>query len=334
MARGQSQFTNWWQYLLLRTGAMWMHMADVDTNLRRARFFGDIMYRLDKRHRERGIANIARCFPEMSDEQVADTCKRSMYHLLELGVEIMFTTRLMNETSWPYRVKLTNLTPGIRVMMSDTPSILVTGHVGNWEITGFWLATVGMDLDAIARPIDNPLVNEWLAGVRRRRGMRLIDKFGASETMPKVMAAEGMLGFIGDQNAGPRGLFVPFFGRLASAYKSIGLMAMRYNAPIICGYSHRMHGRFEYSIGVQDVIYPEDWEAQPDPLYYITARYTKAIEEMVRIAPEQYLWLHRRWKSRPRHELQGKPMPRALRAKLEALPWMTDELMNEVQKPA
>ena len=79
-----------------------------------------------------------------------------------------------------------------------------------------------------------------------------------------------------------------------------------------------------------DVIWPDDWADQPDPLFYITARFNRAIEHMVRNAPEQYLWLHRRWKSRPKHEREGQPMPRRLIEKLEQLPWMTQEELNRI----
>ena len=73
-----------------------------------------------------------------------------------------------------------------------------------------------------------------------------------------------------------------------------------------------------------DVIKPEDWAGQPDPLFYVTARYRRAIEMAVRRAPEQYLWMHRYWKSRPRHERLGRPIPPALLDKVRQLPWITE----------
>ena len=108
--------------------------------------------------------------------------------------------------------------------------------------------------------------------------------------------------FIADQDAGSRGLFVDFFGRKASTYKSIGLLAMQYNVPVVIGYARRTGRAFHFQIGVQDIIYPPDWEHEDKPLLYITQRYTKAIEDIVRRDPAQYLWLHRRWKTRPKGE--------------------------------
>ncbi|MBY0262107.1 MAG: hypothetical protein K2Q20_07165, partial [Phycisphaerales bacterium] len=80
-----------------------------------------------------------------------------------------------------------------------------------------------------------------------------------------------------------------------------------------------------------DIITPEDWKDQPDPLFYISARYRRALEAMVRRAPEQNLWLHRYWKSRPRHEHAGKPVPRGLLEKIRALPWTTEEDVERIK---
>jgi KDO2-lipid IV(A) lauroyltransferase len=139
--------------------------------------------------------------------------------------------------------------------------------------------------------------------------------------------------FIADQNAGPDGLFVPFFSRLASTYKSIPLLALRYELPVVCGYARRVDGAFRYELRVTDVIEPSDWRDADDPILYIGARFNRALEWMIRESPEQYLWVHRRWNSRPKHERAGDPMPERLSRKLAALPWMTPNLLAELAKP-
>jgi KDO2-lipid IV(A) lauroyltransferase len=78
---------------------------------------------------------------------------------------------------------------------------------------------------------------------------------------------------------------------------------MQYNEPVVVGYARRVNDQFKFVAGVQDVIYPEDWKDQPDPLRYITQRYTRAIEEFIRLDPGQYWWVHRRWKTRPKGEV-------------------------------
>jgi KDO2-lipid IV(A) lauroyltransferase len=191
------------------------------------------------------------------------------------------------------------------VLISPRGAILVTGHYGNWELVGFMLATLGFPLTAVMRPLDNPYLNRFLMDARAKRGLRLLYKKGASQSAGEVLRAGGVLGFIADQNAGHKGLFVDFFGTKASTYKSIGLLAMEHHVPIVVGCARRVSHRFRYEIECNRVIRPEEWADRDDPLLWITREYTTAIEEFVRQAPQQYLWIHRRWKSRPRAEQDG-----------------------------
>ncbi len=153
------------------------------------------------------------------------------------------------------------------------------------------------------RPLDNPYMNKYLVEIRERHGLRLLYKKGASASMEEEIQKGAALGFIADQDAGKKGLFVDFFGRKASTYKSIGLVAIELNVPIIIGCARRTSwDRFHYEIEAEDIIYPEDWQDKDDELLYITQRFTQAIENMLRKDPTQYLWLHRRWKTRPKEE--------------------------------
>jgi KDO2-lipid IV(A) lauroyltransferase len=154
----------------------------------------------------------------------------------------------------------------------------------------------------VARPLDNPYLSEFVCGVREKQGQRIIAKKGATDDVVEVIESKGAVAFVADQNAGSKGIFVNFFGRKASTYKSIGLLAMQYETPVIIGYSRRLNDEFKFAIGAQDIIYPQDWKAQDDPLRYITQRYTRALEDIVRQDPGQYWWVHRRWKTRPKGE--------------------------------
>ena len=328
----------WSQYLALRSVAAVVTAFDVNQNLQT---FGAVAQgicripwpKIAKRHVDRSAMHLRRSFPDWSQQRVDEVAEESLKHLVRFFVDVMHTPRLVHRDNWPHYADTHAMGEAIQVLNSGRPTLLVTGHVGNFELLGYAMATFGYPLNALARPLDNPLIYDWLLDIREKRGARIITKWDSSERMTQVLNEGGALGFIADQNAGDRGVFVPFMGRLASAYKSIGLLAMRYETPVICGYALRRGDRFMYDIGTADIIYPEDWANQHDPLYYITARYTRAIEMMIRQCPEQYWWMHRRWKSRPRFERQGKPMPDKMRSNLESLPWMTPELMEQVSIP-
>lgn len=333
MARDKGPVPLWGEYLAARLAAAAITSIDADATQRVAAALGRRMYDVDRRHRERTLAHLRMGFPDWDQPRLERVGRASFEHLTQLAGEVCHTPRAVTLDAWPRRAQLATLGPALRLLNAGRPVILVTGHVGNWEVLGYLLATLGYDIDALARPLDNRLINDWLLGIRERRGMRIITKWDAADRMVAVLERGGALAFIADQNAGERGLFVPFMGRLASSYKSIALLAMKMEVDIVCGYAHRVGPGYRFEMGCTDVFGPDDWESADDPLYYITARYVRAIETMVRMRPDQYLWMHRRWKSRPRFEREGKEPPASMMRKLESLPWMDEAMIAEVLQP-
>lgn len=291
------------QYYALRFVSALLHCWPVNANLQTAKLLGDLLYRFDKKHRERALANLRRSFPDMTERQRQEIARRSMQEIPMLGVEVLFTTRLVHLETWTRYVELQNFGDTLRLLMDQHRGlILLTAHYGNFEILGYVLALLGFPTSSIARPLDNKYVSDWLFGVRERMGQRIIVKKGATEEVVDVLKQNGAVAFVADQNAGTKGIFVDFFGRKAATYKSIGLVAMEFNVPVVVGYARRINDKFKFHVGVQDVIYPDDWQNEENPLRYITQRYTKGIEDFIRADPAQYWWVHRRWKTRPKGE--------------------------------
>lgn len=323
-------------------------LAGIERSVRGARAFAGVFAQapFNRDRMERAIENIQWCFPELGRDEAREWAIDAYRNLFTLAIEIANTPRLIDYGTFFSHIELADVQDGLEVMYSDRPTILITGHCGNWELMGYSLAFLGMSMHTLYRPLDNKPLNDWLLRTRGSKGIVLIDKFGASEVLPGILESGKPVAFIADQNAGDKGLFVPFFDRLSSAYKTIGVLAMKYNADIVCGQAVRLDRRsefttpmdktadpkqiFRYRLDITDIIRPDEWVDQPDPLFYVTARYRFAIEEMVRAAPTQFLWLHRYWKSRPRHEREGRPFPSRLREKIEALPWMTPERVERI----
>ncbi|MFH1418432.1 MAG: lysophospholipid acyltransferase family protein [Planctomycetota bacterium] len=255
-----------------------------------------------REHRARAERHVRMAFPDADEQQVARIVRGSMEQLVMLAVEVLRAPHLLNQWSWARHVKLRKLDGAIRVLLRDKGCIMLTGHYGNWEVLGYTLAILGFDIVAVMRPLDNEYLNRFLLDRRERSGLALLYKKGATRSAPEVLESGGSLCFIADQNAGRKGLFVDFFGYKASTYKSIGLLAMEYEVPIVVGCARRIGRGFEYEICVNRIIMPSDWQGQADELTWITTEFSQAIEAFVRVAPEQYLWIHRRWKSRPRGE--------------------------------
>ena len=289
-------------YIFVRVIALFIQMSDVNTSLRTARFLGRCLYYLYHRGRLRAMENLRLSFPEKSLAWLERTTRRSFEHIVMLVFDVLYTTRLIRLSTWTNYVEFDHISEPLKLMVQNRGVIMITGHYGNFEILGYALAVLGLESYSIARPIDNPYINKFLLGVRERQGQIIIDKKGATNDMLQILKSGSTLSFIADQNAGRKGIFVDFFGRKASTYKSIGLLAMQYDLPIIVGYARRLNDQYRFEFGCNRIIKPEDWKQQDDPLYWITAEYTKGIEEFVRADPEQYWWVHRRWKTRPPEE--------------------------------
>jgi KDO2-lipid IV(A) lauroyltransferase len=323
------------EFLSMRALAAAMQCVDAEINLKTASLIGSVFAATGRRRVERAKSHLRDAMPHLGDAEVERIALESIRWMFRLFlVDALAMPRLVNPSNWHEHVELDEFEDGARLLLSDRPVILVTGHNGNWELLGFTLAAMGFPLTALARPVDNPLIYSWVLGLREARGMKVLTKWGATDRIVSLIEsddpADRRVAFIADQNAGDGGLFVPWFGRMASSYKSIGLLAMRYDLPIVVGTARRLGDRFRYRIELVDHFGPEDWADSPDPLFYITARYNRGLESVVRRTPEQYLWIHRRWKSRPKWERAGRTMPAAVRRNLEALPWMDPETLGRI----
>ena len=280
---------------------MFIHMFPCETNYRTAGLIGNLLFHFDRRHRQRAFAHIHLSFPEWSEEKCNQITKASMRSMVYLGMEFLLTSKLVKPETWRKHIRLANMSENLRLLLEHKSGLIyLTGHFGNWEIVGYTMGALGFPTTAIARRMDNPHLDHFVMDERQTMGLTILDKRGATSVAPDILSNKGSVSFIADQDAGRKGLFVDFFGRPASTYKAIALLAMQQNIPVIVGYGMRLEESFKFEIGIQQIIYPEEWKDKDDPLRFITQEYSTALESVIRKAPEQYLWTHRRWKHRPK----------------------------------
>jgi len=295
-------FIDWLTYFLLRVLVVFLYLFDVETNLNTACILGRLFWKYYHRGRNRALENLRASFPEKSEQWIWRTGRRSFEHLVMLTIDILFTPRLVKKCNWRDYSRYKNIERAKWMMLEGRGLLMVGAHYSNFEIIGYLMGLLRFEVYNIARPLDNKYISKYLYGVRRAAGQRIIDKKGATALMEQLASRGSTLCFVADQDAGKKGIFVDFFGRKASTYKSIGLLAITKNMPIVVGYSRRVDNRFFFEFGINRIIFPEEWACKDDPLKWVTAEYTRAIEEFVREDPSQYWWLHRRWKRRPREE--------------------------------
>ena len=289
------------QYLALRSGGMFVQMFSIDTALFLGRVMGDLVYWTFNEHRGRALDNLRMAYgSQASEEWIRRTARESFRHLGMLAMEVLYAPRLIKlNTAFGYS-RMRNMGPAIRLIVKDHPTIIVSGHYGNWELLSFFMAATGLSAYTVARHLPNPHIHRYVFGVRERTGQRFLTKKGATANVTEVLSGNQAVCLLADQDAGSRGEFVKFFGRKASTFRSIALLARMYEAPIIVAGATRLGQKFRYEFHVEEIIHPEQWKGKEDEVAWITVRYTNAIERIVRRCPEQYLWVHRRWKSKPR----------------------------------
>jgi Kdo2-lipid IVA lauroyltransferase/acyltransferase len=300
MARTKSRFLDYLVYLVLRLFVCIIQALPLEMALSFARLLARLAYRVDRRHRQAALDNLGHAFGNEMNEMQRDRTVRSVYsHFCQLLVEIMFLPRRMRLHNWRRFISLKGQRLFVDYLLSGRPLLIVTGHFGNWEMAGYTLGLLGFRTHAVARPLDNPYLDDFLRSFREKTGQRLLAKKGDFDQMQEILAAGGILATLADQDAGQRGLFVDFFGRPASTHKAIALLALEYSVPIIVSLARNVGQPLCYEMATEEVILPEDYQGRSDAVRAISQRFTTALERGIRQAPEQYFWLHRRWKHQP-----------------------------------
>ena len=241
---------------------------------------------------------------ELSDARADEIILGMWTHLLRLLVEMIQMPRKIRRENFREVITFSNRAQGVRAFVSERPRIVLSGHYGNWELSLVCFGLFGYRVGAVARALDNPYLHRWFQRFREQSGHTMILKSGASQEIATLMEQGGAVAMLGDQDAGPRGMFIDFFGHPASTFKSIGVLSLQFDAPICVAYARRLEDDFinfrwaRYEIGTEEIIDPRDPELAGN-VKAIAERYTQALERIVRRNPEQYFWVHRRWKSQP-----------------------------------
>jgi Kdo2-lipid IVA lauroyltransferase/acyltransferase len=257
--------------------------------------------RIDKRHRQVAYENLGRAFPGAFDHEQRKEQVRAIYrHFCTVLIEIIHLPRLLHPTTWRRHLCLHNSKRLVNLLVSGRPVMLVTGHFGNWEMGGYVLGMLGFKTYAIARPLDNPFLDDLFRNHRERTGQGILAKKGDYDRLQEILASNGVVATLADQDAGQRGLFVDYFGQPASTHKAVALLALEYNVPMAVIGVRKVGNPIRYENICEDVILPDEYAGSADAVKKITQRFTSALERIVRTAPEQYFWLHRRWKHQPK----------------------------------
>lgn len=241
-------------------------------------------------------------FPGLAEPEVLRISRASYAHLGRTSIEAALISALSPDQvrAMFERVEGADVLAAARAEGKGV--LLVSGHLGNWELAGAFVAASGMPIEAVARGMENPLFDRYITRTRHDLGMTVIHDADAVRRVPRAMREGKAVAMLVDQGAvGLASTWVPFFGRYAKTPRGPAVFALRLGAPVVFATALRQpDGRYVMYYERVPVRPTGDREADVDR---IVMDYTATLERWIRRAPEQYFWHHRRWK----HQRPGTP---------------------------
>jgi KDO2-lipid IV(A) lauroyltransferase len=301
MSRKRSAVADYSVYLVVRCLAALVQILPRTWALVIANGLGWLAYHVDRRHRLVADENIRHAFGDQYTPAQRDRLVRAVYrHFCRLLIELIYLPQRVKAGTLAELFEFERSGEYLDAILCERPAMMVTGHLGNWEAAGFYLGLIGCRMYPIARPLDNPYLDTWLRELRQRTGQTILAKNDDYARIKEVLASGGILATLADQDAGPRALFVDFFGRPASTHKAIAILSLEYDVPLLVSAMVIAPETGKFRVLIADRIDPREYAGRPDAVAAITQRFTAGLERMVREYPEQYFWLHRRWKHQPK----------------------------------
>jgi len=291
------------EYALLRFVEVFIKSLPFEVALDVGRFIGFLSYHIDRRHRKAGRKNLRMVFGGEKGRAEREAILKALYrHLGMVFVEMLRMERLLRCGDYRKFVRLSGFERIEPLVASGRPIIFVTGHIGNWELLGAVMSILYPPFYTVARRMDNPFIDRLLRKNRSAVGMRVLEKHGSARLLLSILKSGGRIGILVDQNAPVDNIFVDFLGVKASTVRAVPLLALKTGAVIMPGCCYRVGDSCRYVIEAGEAIHPNPNAPREEEVRRIAEAYTRQIEGWVRRHPSQWLWLHRRWKTRPPEE--------------------------------
>lgn len=259
---------------------------------------GALQFRLDRDRRSRAFHNLRAAYgTEKTERELATIAAKCFRHFGRIGAEAMTFHRLGPDFVGTV-VRYTGLEHLREAYAAGKGVLVVSGHYGNWELVALMQGWLGLPLALITRPLDNARLETRLAKLRALSGNVVVHRGGAVRAMLHHLRRGIGVAIVIDQDAKDAGIFVPFFGRLASTTPTPALLALRTGAPIVPVFAvPREDGGYDICYE-PPIVVPESGDRAAD-VRELTRRMTAALERWVRLHPHLWSWMHRRWRTRP-----------------------------------
>lgn len=263
---------------------------------------GDLLFRLVPRRRDIALDNVRKAFAgEKTEDEIREIARRSCQSLFLTAFEVMQSQEVFRSPDVMEKLRKTNddleslFLKAKKIHDEANGCIFVTPHIGNWELLPSVSALVGIPLVMVARPLDNPYLEKLFYENRTASGQLVIPKKNAMFVLQRTLQQGRSIGMLTDQST-MKGILVDFFGRRATTTPVPAVLAITKNRPIVVVACCRT-ADFRFEGFVCDPIWPGSYVHERDEIYRITREVNRQMEAIIRRYPEQYFWLHNRWKT-------------------------------------
>lgn len=243
--------------------------------------------------------NINRAMPHASAAERRRVARDMWKHLFLMVAEIAHAPRKLHRTNWRERCDVPEVERAVATLLLERPKVIISGHFGNFEAGGYLMGLFGFPTHTVARPLDNRFVDQFVNEFRARTGQHILPKQGSRDAIEKLLAGGGILALLGDQAAGEKACWVNFFGSPASTHKAVALFTLGYEAPTMVLTTRRADSPLRFAVAIDGHIDPLEEGFQMGSVPAVTEWFTRCLERAIMRAPEQYWWVHRRWKGAP-----------------------------------
>ena len=299
MAKHGKLLTNL-EYLAARVILTFLGLMPPSVAMKFGGLIGKIGYSVAGNLRRTGETNLKLAFPDKTEPErtrILRACFGSLGRELGLFSQLSIKSPEMLR----HLFELHGLEHLEAAKSRGNGAILFTAHLGAWELTSFSLSMIGQPLSFLVRRIDNPKVEQFVDNCRRRFGNQTLDKLAAARSMIKILRSGEALGLLLDLNTlDEEGIFVDFFGVPASTNFVVAKLALRTNAAIVPMFAPWNDDLKKFAVSIHPPVPFELSGNEEDDVRNLTAKLSLVIEEQIRRFPEQWLWIHKRWKTRPK----------------------------------
>jgi len=301
-------------YLIIRVLIGTVQALPISTCHRLARALATLFCDLLGIRRRIVDENLQQAYPQLDPAERHALARKMWEHLFLMVAEVAHARRKIHITNWHRHVRFLHEAEIARYLLARRPAVLVSAHFGNFELSGYFLGLFGFPTYSIARPLDNVFLHRFLDRFRGATGQYMLPKNGSAKRVALLLERGATLALLGDQHAGPSGCWVNFYGRLASTHKAIALFSLTSDAPLLVSYCRRSGGPLLFESDLEAVADPRACQGEIPSVPQLTQWYTEKLEGIIDRAPDQYWWLHRRWKGEPKRKAarrQVRNLPRA-----------------------